>query len=84
LTDPWAVAVIDQAKAAGVKLFVWSGLDSLGDLTDGRYPVPFFDSKAVITKYLEDSGLPHSIVQSGFYFTNLMVSPRGWRFNADN
>jgi len=64
--------IIDQAKAAGVKLFVWSGLDSLGDLTDGRYPVPFFDSKGVITKYLEESGLPHIVVQSGFYFTNLM------------
>jgi hypothetical protein len=65
---------VDQAKAAGVKLFVWSALDSLGDLTNGRYPVPFFDTKAAITEHVKASGIPYALVQSGFYFSNFVVS----------
>ncbi len=67
-------AVVDQAKAVGVKLFIWSALESLSDHTNGKYPVPFFDTKAVITDYVKSSGLPYKTVQSGFYFSNFIVS----------
>lgn len=63
--------MVDAAKAVGVKLFVWSGLESFSAATNGRFSrVVHFDSKAEITQYAF-SQLPTVEVQAGFYMTNL-------------
>jgi len=63
---------VDTAKEAGVKLLIWSGLESLSSLSGGKFSrVAFFDAKAEITEYAKHSGVPLSVVQAGYYATNL-------------
>ena len=47
--------LVDAAKKAGVKHFVWSTLDRKTD----PY-VPHFGSKAAVDDYLKESGVPHT------------------------
>ncbi|KAJ6573142.1 NAD(P)-binding protein [Mycena vulgaris] len=64
--------MVDAAKSAGVKLFIWSALESFTVLSAGRLPhVDFFDSKAEVTAYARASGIPLAIVQAGYYATNI-------------
>ncbi|KAM0755459.1 NmrA-domain-containing protein [Meredithblackwellia eburnea MCA 4105] len=71
--------LVDVAKEAGVKLFIWSGLEPVTQVSNGKYTkVGHFDSKAKVTEYLKASGLPYSNVQPGFYLSNFstMMVPR--------
>ncbi|KAJ7670511.1 NAD(P)-binding protein [Mycena rosella] len=63
--------MVDAAIAAGVTLLVWSGLDSVSEISKGRYiHVDHFDGKAEITAYARASGVPLVIAQIGWYGTN--------------
>lgn len=63
--------MVDAAKAAGVSLLVWSGLDSVSEISKGKYlHVDHFDGKADITAYARLSGVPLVIAQIGWYGTN--------------
>ncbi|KAJ7233520.1 NAD(P)-binding protein [Mycena haematopus] len=63
--------LLDAAKAAGVGLFIWSGLESLINVSNGKYPnVHHFNGKGEITEYGKRSGIPFVNVQSGWYATN--------------
>ncbi|KAJ7146025.1 hypothetical protein C8R44DRAFT_690230 [Mycena epipterygia] len=63
--------MVDAAKASGVSLLVWSGLDSVSDISKGKYlHVDHFDGKADITAYARLSGVPLIIAQAGWYGTN--------------
>jgi uncharacterized protein YbjT (DUF2867 family) len=46
------VSILDAAKSEGVKKFIWSSLDSAVALTNGRIPVPHYDSKAAVAGYI--------------------------------
>lgn len=46
------VAILEAAKAAGIDKFIWSSLDSAVTLTEGRVPVPHYDSKAAVAAYI--------------------------------
>ena len=65
-------------KVAGVNLLIWSGLESILRVSGGKYTLAdHFKSKAAITKYAQQSGLPLAVVQVGSYalsFTGVMVS----------
>ncbi|KAL8279390.1 hypothetical protein RQP46_008202 [Phenoliferia psychrophenolica] len=64
--------LVDSAKEAGVKLFVWSGLESVSKVSGGKYTkVLHFDTKATITEYARSSGVPLAVVEPGFYLSNL-------------
>ncbi|EJD43515.1 NmrA-domain-containing protein [Auricularia subglabra TFB-10046 SS5] len=70
--------MVDAAKAVGVKLFIWSGLESFSKATNGRFTrVVHFDGKAEVAEYAFTQ-LSAVDVQAGFYMTNLatMFSPR--------
>ncbi|KAJ7142536.1 NAD(P)-binding protein [Mycena epipterygia] len=68
--------LIDAAKAGGVSRIVWSGLPSISELSGGKYVhVHHVDSKARVTTYGRQSGVPFVDVQAGFYGTNLLASP---------
>ncbi|KAJ7142542.1 NAD(P)-binding protein [Mycena epipterygia] len=68
--------LIDAAKAGGVSRIVWSGLPSISELSGGKYVhVYHVDSKARVTAYGRQSGVPFVDVQAGFYGTNLLASP---------
>ncbi|EJD43448.1 NAD(P)-binding protein [Auricularia subglabra TFB-10046 SS5] len=71
--------IVDAAKAAGAKLFIWSGLEDIAKGTSGKYKhVYHFDSKAAVTAYAH-SQLPTVDVQAGFYMSNWdnpLIAPR--------
>lgn len=63
--------LVNTAKAIGVDLLVWSGLDSITELSGGKYTMAdHFDSKAAVTTYARKSGVPFANVQAGFYASN--------------
>ncbi|KAK4698841.1 NAD(P)H dehydrogenase (quinone), partial [Phenoliferia sp. Uapishka_3] len=63
--------LVDSAKEAGVKLFVWSGLEPVSKISKGKFTkVKHFDTKAEISEYAKTSGVPVAVVQPGFYLSN--------------
>lgn len=74
-------AGIDAAVEAGIQHFVWSGLEDvrktpgvsekIPELEPGHY-VPHFEVKGDITTYLEESGLPHTVVLPSMFFENFL------------
>ncbi|GAA5827557.1 hypothetical protein JCM11251_001731 [Rhodosporidiobolus azoricus] len=69
--------LVDAAKAAGtVKLFVWSGLESVRKGSKGMLrEVKHFDTKADITDYALSSGLVVANVQPACYMSNSIFPP---------
>ncbi|KAJ7049255.1 NAD(P)-binding protein, partial [Mycena amicta] len=64
--------MVDAAKAVKTPLLIWSGLESFTELSSGRLPnCAFFDSKAAVTAHAKASGVPLSVVQAGYYATNI-------------
>ncbi|KAG8859527.1 hypothetical protein FRB96_004411 [Tulasnella sp. 330] len=71
--------MIDAAKAANVRLLVWSGLENFSDISGGKYThVLHFDGKAKVTAYAKEVGIPFVNVECGQYFANFltMASPK--------
>ncbi|KAJ7471743.1 NAD(P)-binding protein [Mycena latifolia] len=66
-----AKMLIDAAKAVNVGLFIWSSLESIIKVSNGKYPnVHHFNGKAEVTEYGRKSGIPFIDVQAGWYATN--------------
>ncbi|KAF7325104.1 NmrA domain-containing protein [Mycena kentingensis (nom. inval.)] len=66
--------IVDAAKLSSpsLKLFIWSGIESVTELSGGRLSnAKFFDSKAVVTAYARDSGIPLAVVEAGYYMDNI-------------
>jgi len=55
--------LIDAAKAAGVKQFIFTSV--LG--ADANSPLPFVQAKAGTEAYLQDSGMPYTILAPNFF-----------------
>ncbi|KAK6539641.1 hypothetical protein TWF694_009847 [Orbilia ellipsospora] len=68
---------IDAAKAAGVKYIVFSSVGS----AERNTGVPHFESKRVVEKYLEESGIAHSIIRPVAFMDNFPLQGLG-RFFA--
>lgn len=63
--------LVDAAKAANVKLLIWSGLPDVTKRSGGKYlSVVHFDAKAAITDYAKGSGVHFVNVQAGVYMQN--------------
>jgi len=76
--------LVDVAKAAGVKLLIWSGLESLSALSGGKYSrVGFFDAKSEVTEYAKNAGVPLSVVEAGYYATNIFEAPYALKKQSD-
>jgi hypothetical protein len=66
--------MVDAAKAADVKLLVWSALEPCAEVSKGKYMhIDHFDGKGEITAYARLSGIPLLIVHAGWYMTNHML-----------
>ncbi|KAH7125622.1 hypothetical protein B0J11DRAFT_310636 [Dendryphion nanum] len=67
--------VVDAAVEAGVEVFVYSGMASARDSTNGKLPVQAFEDKHDIGKYAVSKGVFKSvaIVSPGWYFENFLV-----------
>ncbi|KIM28638.1 hypothetical protein M408DRAFT_69369 [Serendipita vermifera MAFF 305830] len=57
--------MIDAAKSAGVKHFVWTTLDY------SEWHVPHFETKARANDYLIESGLPRTSIYLSYFLENL-------------
>ncbi|KAJ6573162.1 NAD(P)-binding protein [Mycena vulgaris] len=68
--------MVDAAKSAGVKLFIWSALESFTALSAGRLSPP------EITTYARASGIPLAIVQAGYYATNILDAHAPYALHA--
>ncbi|KAF7968903.1 hypothetical protein HWV62_28882 [Athelia sp. TMB] len=63
--------LVRVSKTVGVSLLVWSGLESVSELSGGRLTHVFhFDSKAAVTRYAQEIGVPFVNVQAGQYASN--------------
>ena len=60
---------IDAAKAAGVKLLVWNTSGAILPVRTGNLAI---DVRHDIRDYLQQSGLPHIILQPSVYLENLL------------
>ncbi|KAF7335659.1 NmrA domain-containing protein [Mycena venus] len=68
--------LIDAAKSGGVSRIIWSGLPSFSKLSGGRLVhAHHFESKAAVTEYARQSGVPFVELQAGFYGTNFVTLP---------
>lgn len=67
--------MIDAAKKAGVKFFIWSGLPRPNESSKGKYSVELYDNKVEVGEYLKQSGLPNAILYTGWFCENL------WNFD---
>jgi hypothetical protein len=76
--------LVDTAKDVGVKLLVWSGLESISAHSGGKYPrVGFFDAKGEVTEYAKKSGVPLSVVQAGYYAINIFEASYALKKQSD-
>jgi len=60
--------LVDAAKAAGVKHFVYSSVAA----ADKDTGIPHFESKGVIEKHLKGSGIPYTVLRPVFFTYNFM------------
>ncbi|KAJ7621865.1 hypothetical protein DFH06DRAFT_1059885 [Mycena polygramma] len=68
--------MVDAAKEAGVKFFIFSSLPSVTKVSGGKYKnVIHFEQKAVIEDHLRSSGLPHACIHLGAFLENY------WKFD---
>ncbi len=58
----------DACKKAGVKHVIYSGLQLAKEITGT--PVPHFDGKGTIEKYLDEIGVPNTSTRYAFYYDN--------------
>ncbi|XP_011889769.1 PREDICTED: putative nmrA-like family domain-containing protein ENSP00000305954 [Cercocebus atys] len=68
--------VADTAKHLGLKHVVYSGLENVKRLTDGKLQVPHFDSKGEVEEYFWSIGIPMTSVRVAAYFENFLTA---WR-----
>ncbi|KAJ6479677.1 hypothetical protein C8R45DRAFT_1005781 [Mycena sanguinolenta] len=78
--------MVDAAKAAGVKFFIWTSLPSLSKISGGKYKNALhFEDKQVVQDYLKSSGLAHaSLLLPGFlenYWTHRLLKKTDTGYN---
>lgn len=68
-------AMADAAQAAGVKLHVFSALQSLAKLTGGEYTASNFDNKAAVVDHIAALGIPAAFLYLGAFMENYVNMP---------
>ena len=81
------------AKHAGVQHVIWSTLedtrkwvpldDSRMPTLQGKYKVPHYDAKGEANKLFTDLGLPTTLLQTSFYWENLIYFGAGPKLGPD-
>ena len=64
--------LVNAVKAAGIRHFVFSGMDSYRKLSGGKFPVAHYDVKAELQDYIRELKLPATFVQASFYYENFL------------
>lgn len=64
--------IADAAVEAGVKHLVFSSLENVGQITDGKKWVPHFTDKGQIEEYIRTLPIASSFIMMAFFYTNLL------------
>lgn len=67
--------VVDCAKAAGVRLFIWSSGTAISKISGGELSVGSFDGKAEVAEYLKASGLPYKLIYPSGFLSTFLSGP---------
>jgi uncharacterized protein YbjT (DUF2867 family) len=88
-----AKSLAEAAKVAGIAHAVWSTLEDtrkLVPLSDsrmptlhGKYKVPHFDAKGEANQFFIDAGVPTTMLQTSFYWDNLVAFGMGPKKGED-
>jgi len=71
----WGKNMVNAAKEAGVKFFIWSSTPSVKKLSGGKYTnVLHYEQKAVVEEYLKSSGMANASIHLGGFLENY------WKF----
>ncbi|WP_431291694.1 NmrA/HSCARG family protein [Pedobacter sp. P26] len=62
----------DAAVEAGVQQIIFSSLENVDKLTDGKLFAPHFTDKAMVEAYIRTLPVRSSFIYMAFFFTNLM------------
>ncbi|XP_075422434.1 nmrA-like family domain-containing protein 1 [Ascaphus truei] len=65
--------IADLAKRLGLKHVVYSGLENVKKLTDGKLEVLHFDGKGEVEEYFRTIGVPMTSVRLPSYYENLLT-----------
>ncbi len=66
-------AVVDAARKAGVKHFIWSTLPNPIQISDGAFNIPYWTSKAKLDAVVANAGFEsYSFVEAPFYYQNFL------------
>ncbi|PIO14023.1 hypothetical protein AB205_0014350, partial [Aquarana catesbeiana] len=65
--------IADVSKRLGLTLVVYSGLENVKKLTNGKLEVPHFDGKGVVEEYFREIGVPMTSVRLPSYYENLLT-----------
>jgi len=66
--------MVDAAKEAGVKFFIFTSLPDMTKLSGGKYRNMLrFDQKAVVEEYLKSSGLANVSLHLGMFLENFWI-----------
>eukprot|EP01121_Diplochlamys_sp_Union-15-3_P013532 TRINITY_DN4205_c0_g1_i1.p1 TRINITY_DN4205_c0_g1~~TRINITY_DN4205_c0_g1_i1.p1 ORF type:complete len:257 (-),score=40.92 TRINITY_DN4205_c0_g1_i1:117-887(-) len=63
--------IAKAAKEANIKHLVFSYLDHVELITDGKFKIRQYDSKGLIGKEIKSLGLPYTFAKYSFYYENL-------------
>lgn len=69
---PQGKVVADVAKSQGLKHVVYSGLENVKRLTNGKLEVLHFDRKGEVEEYFWSIGVPMTSVRVAAYFENFL------------
>ncbi|KAJ7663302.1 hypothetical protein DFH06DRAFT_1324776 [Mycena polygramma] len=71
------INMVDAAKEAGVKFFIFTSLPSLANASGGKCKNALhYEQKAEVEEYLRGSGLPHACLHLGSFLENYWASTR--------
>ncbi|XP_053550335.1 nmrA-like family domain-containing protein 1 [Bombina bombina] len=65
--------IADVAKRLGLKHVIFSGLENVKKLTDGKLEVLHFDGKGEVEEYFRSIGVPMTSVRLPCYYENLLT-----------
>ena len=66
------IELAEAAVEAGVQHVIFSSLENVGEITEGKKIAPHFTDKAKVEEYMRNLPITSSFIYMAFFYTNLM------------